>query len=106
MRAGRDDAGILAGVGEVGILQLGLEPSELVRELLASTVAHLDVEQEAAARRVGDDALEVTEIAEIGLHATADPADHRPVDHHPPGRDAAGPAREGALLALRVEPLA
>ena len=44
-------------------------------------------------------------LAEIRRDVVADPADYRHGDRHPERRNPAGPAREGAGLSLRVEPV-
>jgi hypothetical protein len=54
---------------------------------------------------VADNALELTEIAEIGCDGIADLADYWHVDQHPERRNAGGPAREGAWLSPSVIPV-
>src|SRR3984893_13060311 len=105
MRTGRDDARIFPDVEDAGIFLLLFQPCELAGELLPHRPGHLEFEQEGAARRAADEALELTEIAEIGCDRIADLTDHRHVDHHPERRNAGGPAREGPWLSLRVKPL-
>src|ERR1700738_5094537 len=105
MRTGRNDARIFPDVEDAGIFLLLFQPCELARELLPQRPDHLEFEQEGAARRAADEALKLTEIAEIGCDGIADLADHRHVDHHPERRNASGSAREGAWLSLRVIPV-
>src|ERR1700730_14122993 len=105
MRTGRDDARIFPDVEDAGIFLLLFQPCELAGELLPHRPGHLEFEQEGAARRAADEALELTEITEIGCDGIADLADHRHVDHHPERRNAGGPARKSAWLSLPVIPV-
>src|SRR5665213_719277 len=105
MRTCRDDARLLPGVRDAGILLLLFQPGKLACEFLAHRRRHGEFEQEAALGGVADEALELAEITEIGRDAVADPADHGHRDHHPERRNAAGPACEGAGLSLRVKPV-
>src|SRR5436189_3956226 len=105
MRICRNDAGIFPDVGDAGIFQLLFQPGELARELLPHRPGHFEFEQEGAICGVADNALELTEIAEIGRDRTADLADHWDLDQHPERRDAGGPAGEGARLSLPVIPV-
>jgi hypothetical protein len=65
----------------------------------------MEFEQEFTGDDVADLAFQAAEIAEIGRDAIAHPADHGGGDHHPERRHPAGPAREAARLALRVQPV-
>src|SRR5713101_2608486 len=105
MRTCRDDARIFPDVEDAGIVQLLFQPGELARELLPHRPGHLEFEQEGATGGVADNALELTEIAEMGRDGTADLADHWHLEQHPERRDAGGPAGEGARLSLRVIPV-
>src|SRR5450432_2060293 len=105
MGACRDDARLLPAVGQTGIVLLPFQPGELACELLTHPRGHGEFEQKAAGSGVADLALEFTEIAEIRRDVIPGLADHRYGHHHPERGNAAGPAREGTRLSLRVEPV-
>src|ERR1700694_1860531 len=102
MRTCRDDPRMLPDIGNAGIFQLLFQPGELARELLPHGPGHLEFEQEGAGLDVADNALELTEIAEIGCDGIADLADYWHVDQHPERRNSGGPTREGAWLSPSV----
>src|SRR3978361_1959534 len=106
MGAFRNNALLLADVAHARIFLFLFQPGELGCELFARRCGHLKLEQEAARSGVADMALEFSEVPEIGGDAIANLADHRHGDNHPERRNAAGTAREGARLALRVKPVA
>ena len=105
VRTCRDDARLFPAIEDAGVFLLLFEPGKFARELLAHGSGHVELEQKAAGNGVADDALQVTEIPEIGCDTVSDLADHRHRDHHSERRNAAGPASKGAWLALRVKPV-
>jgi hypothetical protein len=101
---GGDDAGVLPDVLNARILEFPFEPGQLLRHPGAMRCGHLQVDQEAAAHGLADDAFELAELAEIGGHALADVADHRHLDDHAKGRHTRGAAGKAAQLAVGIVP--
>jgi hypothetical protein len=105
MRHDGNETRIIARLADARILLLLLDPGQLVGELLAHCMRHIELEQEAAAHGIGDAALELAELLEIRGQPVTDLADHRHVHDHAERRHARGTAGEGPQLALRVVPV-